>query len=314
MVGLMTRIDAEDINTMLAIVDRLMSQLKAVDPETKSLKLYCPENKMEVSLLIKPGIIRRRVFNKIVFPSNKIQKIEVISAPYFDEIHDVCCQKDPKSDYYLDLSKLGSECESALLRITYDVESHDILTKLVERKWKKDVTDEDDNKYWMTARLRNLICLERMYGSLELSEVDVDVDVGIYENVRTALPKDFIKRIETLGGAIGEEDREKRFKGFRDYHKQRLHKNDANDFSRIGELQTVFKGNKFKEFVDVDIPFTYDDAYPEISANSLIETFGIPRQVRVTSRTNLGLKCPAAEGFLHYSPSKLKDCIDKMLG
>lgn len=299
------------MNDVLSVADRIVSSLKAIKPETKSLKIRCPESLAEFSILIKPGLLRKTFYSKFKFPTEHVTKVDLHSLRTFKDENQALVRT--ANDCIIDLGQLDKESDSALLTIEYAIDSPDVVNTLVSRRWQEDSTGAgDEDSYWMHAGLKQYAALETEYGQLDLTDVDVSVDVGIYEKLKAALPRQFLARTQELARVVYETDRNKRMKQMMHYLYLRNVKGGSDDYSKIAELQTLFTTHNFRKFVDVEKPFIYDAARP--GRMGIGDAYGIPKFVVVVSRTDLSLKRPTADGHLYYKSKSLKDELDELFG
>jgi len=299
---------SEGISAMkdaLGIIDRIIDQLKILKPETRTLEIKCPENIASFSALLNPGFIRKKLSPTFKFSGERVIKAELRSMktfyPYKDAIRRV------GGDFIIDLSTLLKKEDSFLLAIDYELDGHEVLKSLVTRTSQADTIGQgDEDKYWIHASLRHTRALEIEYGELNLQDIDVSVDVGVYERLKIAIPNGFTRRFEALGRVISEENPRERTRDIMRYIHLAKTKASSHDLAILNELRSIFTTSNFRPFIKVDRPFRYCATVPGKSDASLFDT-GIPKFVQVVSRTDLNLDRPAADGILIYRSKDLRD-------
>lgn len=282
--------------------------LKDSKPQSRALTIRCPEGIAEYTVLVHPGRIRKKA--KVTITAPNVTKISTRSLPSFLPCNAVAERSG--GGVILDSVKIGPKADAALLTIEYELDGRDVVSTLVASRWKADsYVGGDEEKHWMTAQLRYLKALETGYGEIDLRDVDVSVNIGIYERLRAAMPLGFLRSADTLIAAIRESERNRRFDLLGKYRELRMAKSSSDDYSKFAELNSVFITPHFREFVDVQPPFFYWAAYPgRIGAGR--EAYEPPKFSQVVSRLDLSRHKPAAEGYLVYKSKRLMDHLDQI--
>lgn len=307
--------DAGTAPAVAGIIERTLARLKASSPETKALEIRWPENIGRVSILIRATRAIRMLNPEFVLPAGDIVNVELRGLNSFEDYtHLLTSQSD---GIHLDISRLNPGEESALLNVDYHFANRKFVESLVSTYAKADIVGtEDVDSYWMEAALRNPGGLEAAYKTVNLRDLQVTVNVGIFEKVLAAIPPSLIRRFDTLREALSESERGQRFRDLMRYHQQRTSASSSDDFSKFASLRGVFSTNVFRKFIDVDEPFRYKSAKPSEFGRGAVDLFELPKFVLVESRVNLSLKEgeQAREGYLRYSARDLRDHLHTLLG
>lgn len=297
---------AEKLVKSLDVITKIIEAHKRdVRIESKELTIQVPESFGELSfvLRIKSGFYG----GKISFNIPKIERLVVHSLPAFQREDQTIARDGGKLVF--DASKLQKGTEMVLLNLEYGLDSF-FLDNIVQRKWQLDPESrEDADRYWIAAQLKHLRTLQEVYSKLELRGVNLQVDVGVYQDIKTKIPHSAMRAIERGSEFIGTRDREKLM---------RLMLEQRRDARQIGgtllqairQLTDLFLPSRFERFVDVVHPFRYSGCHqgPELIAPML----ALPKFMTVISRTDLSLEEPAREGHLLYYKSRIQEAIGEI--
>lgn len=304
---------SEGISAMenaLGIVDRIINQLKILKPETRAIEIKCPENKAKFSALLSPGYLRKKISPKFSFSGEGVIKAEIRSMRTFCLLRDAIFRVNGK--YIIDLSKHLNESDSFLLEVDYEINGYEVQKSLVSTNSQADTMgQEDEDRYWVHASLRNTKALRLEYGELNLQDIDVTVDVGVYERLKTAIPSTFLRRFEALGQTIGEENPREKWRHLMNYLNLAKTKSSSHDLAMLNEMRSIFTTQNFRPFVKIERPFRYYAAVPGRSGTGILD-ISVPKFVQVVSRTDLSLNKPVADGVLIYKSKELKDHLTDM--
>jgi hypothetical protein len=304
---------ADVIPGIATTLERVLSKLSPTSPETRALEILCPENVARVSIFIRATPAIRRLNPVVKIPARGIKRMELRTLGSF---LDRTILLDLVGDEYrLNLANLDNPEEAALLSVDYDLPSARAVESLASATSKADLVEtESEDLYWMQAALRNPAGMERAYGTLDLRDFPVTVNVGIFEKVLAAIPSNLIQRFKALKTAVSEQERGERLRALLRYHHARTSASSTNDLSAIAALRDVFTTNPFRRFVNVDRPFMYEAARPASFSLGAASIFELPKFVTVESRVDLSLRRPAAEAQLKYKAGSLKNHLQDLLG
>jgi hypothetical protein len=304
-----------EIPGIAAVLERLLRGLKATSPETRSLEIRCPDEVARVSIFVKATYGVRKLNPDLVFPSKGIRRAELRTLTSFRDRSDlITLQAD---GYHLNIAQLDHGEEGALLNIDYDLPSRRAIDSIVSTYSRADTVGTDDQDvYWMEAAIRNPGALSRMYGTVDLRDLEVSVNVGIYERVLAAIPQSLIRRFDTLRSAISEPERGRRMRALLRYNAQRTSGTGPDDFSQFSALRAAFQSTTFHNFVDVEKPFDYAGASPGEIGRGASDLFELPKFVDVESRVDLNLLPgkQAAKSRLFYKVAVLRSHLETLTG
>ena len=301
--------DAADV--MLRVVEKIIAILelhkRQVKVSSQELSVRVPEGtgELSIALEIEPGAYG----GKIPLNVPNVTRISAHSSPAFKR-EDQSIFKDGATLGF-DPSKLSRDTKMVLLRIEYLLEGRSFLDNLVYRRSHLDPQDEGDvESYWMTAQLKNLSILQKAFARLDLRGVDFNVDVGVYEDIRTKIPHKVMRSIERAAEFIGTRDRNRLLRIMLDQRK-------GTDYvggdlvKAVRELTDLFLPTRFANFFDVELGFKYHMCVP---GAEMIESIllAIPKFMTVVSRTDLSLEEPARDGVLRYYRGRVRNRIEKI--
>lgn len=280
---------------------------KAISASAKILgtemTISCPEGiqKYSVSLEAKPS----GVFgSKVKFDFGPVNRAIIRPIIGMQPIDAVLLTQD---GFELNLKKL-KQGEMYILDVEYSISDPRFTEALVERNHARETVSGELNKYWMVAQLKHVDVLRSKFGRIALNDVDFNVNVGVYEDVNTKVPRLFRDQLETLVKLAGPLGQGERFRAYDQFVHMKSRKYGTNDLKLLGELLELFAPPIFSTYLDVTQDFHYADC--QKGANAMELPFGSwPKFMRVISRTDLGLEKPASSGSLVY---KRKDFLKKV--
>lgn len=304
---------ADVIPGIAGSIERALARLRSTSPETRALEFLCPENVARVSILVRatPAI---RTLNPVVkIPAQGVKRVEFRTLTAF--LDRTALIEREGDEYRINLSHLDTPEEAALLNVDYLLPSPRAVEAVASATSKADlVGTEEEDLYWMQAALRNPAAMERSYGTLNLRDFAVTVNVGIYEKVLAAIPTNLIQRFTALKTAVTEKERGERLHALLRYHHARTAASSTNDMTAMAALRDVFTTNPFRKFIEVGRPFSYESARPGQFTMGAASVFELPKFVMVESRVDLSLNRPAAESQLKYKAGQLRDHLESLLG
>ena len=140
---------------------------------------------------------------------------------------------------------------------------------------------------------------------MDLRDIDFNVNVGIHQDLKTAISKDFIRNLQVVKEWIRSGDRTEKWRLGHRHLRLRSKPFTGKEDEILDELQKIFMPRGFRTFVDVTNPFRYYEAIPGVDFYD-IPFCSFPKVMRVVSRTDLNLNNPAAKGKLLYKREDLK--------
>jgi len=273
--------------------------------ESRELSVRAPENLGELSfaLRIKSGFYG----GKMTFDVPQIGRLVVHSLPAFKREDQTVKREGEKLIF--DASKLQKNTDVVLLSLEYGMDPF-FLDNLISRKWQLDPESwEDSDRYWIAAQLKHLKTLQDVYDKLELRGVDLRVDVGVYQDIKTKIPQRAMRTIERGSEFISTRDREKLLRLMLEQRRD-VGYMAGTLMQAIRQLTDLFLPSRFERFVDVIEQFRYYGCQqgPELIAPML----ALPKFMTVISRTDLSLEEPAKKGYVVYYKKRIQDAIGRI--
>lgn len=302
---------ADAAETMLRVVGKILDIIelhkRQVKVSSQELSIRVPEGTGELCLAleVQPGVYG----GKIPLNIPNVTRISIHSSPAFKR-EDQSIFKDDMTLGF-DPSKLSKDTKMVLLRVEYLLEDRAFLDTLVQRSSHLDPQDEGDiESYWMTAQLKNLSVLQKAFARLDLRGVDFNVDVGVYEDIKTKIPHKAMRSIERAAEFIGTRDRNRLLRIMLDQRKG-MDYVGGDLVKAVRELTDLFLPTRFASFLNVGLGFRYHMCVP---GAEMIESIllAIPKFMTVVSRTDLSLEEPARDGILRYHRGRMRNRIEKI--
>jgi len=284
-----------------------------VSIENQELSFRVPERtgQYSVALKLKTGPLGHSPL--IQFPIPGVTKVVVHALDRAFSPQPQSVIKVP-SGYAFDASKLASGIQSILVTFDFVSEEPGLMDALVERSWTHDSAEDklpDVSEYWMTAQLRHPSVLRTDYGRLDLRGFDVRVDVGVSQDVKTAIGNPFSRHLEVVNRLMLTRDRNESVRLALQKAKGVRFAGRENEL--IAQVQDLFYERAFRKFVEVIDPFHYDNCYRGADMYE-IPMLAIPKAMTIIARTDLSLEHPASDGKMLYKKRELRDTISKALG
>lgn len=293
---------------------KLIEKLKSdFSVEGQELTFLCPENceKWSIVFQSKKGLLG----GKKSFPFPSVRKVAVKSIIPLKDVTSKCINLLPEGGFELWYKNLADNVPY-LLELEFDIENPTFIDNLVYRKVQED-TLQEYRRYWMQAQLKFVDVLEKMFSNVRFDDLDFNVRVSTYEDVRTAVPASLKQELEVVVKWMSETDRERKSRLSMD-HLRLLRarrgggiKYGESILELLQELQDIFLPKTFRTFLKVERDFYYHDCLR--GADYYAAPFPTwPKFMTVITRTNLNLNKPAAEGFLDFNYHGFKSKIEAL--
>jgi hypothetical protein len=191
----------------------------------------------------------------------------------------------------------------------YHITDATIIDDLVDRKWAHEPSGPERNQYWMSAVLRHPKALsdEAHYGRFDLEDVDVTVDVGVHNELKT-IPSALVQRVKAFFDVMSITDPRQQFKALPRLRQLALAGTAGKEFKILVDVESLFEPDEFSKYVDVVQDFRYSTCYKGKEFYELPIPM-IPKKMNVISRANLTLEKPTAQGNLIYKSTIFVDAI-----
>lgn len=289
-----------------------ISEAKALKLLNQELFIKVPEllGEYSVAVQVRPHVPFGR---KLTFSVANVTSMRARSlADFSDESQAI---RKHGSSFDLLVDKIRTQTDKLLLSFEYRLKDARFLKDLVHRDVQRDISESegDIDEYWLHAQLKHPKVLKSKYGRLDLRDIDLNINVGIHQDLKTAVPNDFIRNLRIIKEWIRTKDRTKKWRLGYQHLRQRPRSFTGREDDILGEIQKLFLPTGFKTFLEVTDPFRYYDSVRGADFYDLpFSTF--PKTMRVISRTDLNLDNPAAKGKLIYRKDELKKEITKIIG
>lgn len=289
-------------------VDDILDIFRPYKPEIKKFRInYIDKNSEIKYLLHMPSGVRRKIHRTVELPARTGFRI--------DEVLDL----DTTEMLDIDFDKAGSKWtvntnkfpESERFLVTLKGKVSDLfLNRLVSVDCAADPTcREEDDFYWVHSALKDTDILDKLWHELNIDRVHTDVRIGVDRFFSSAIPKDISERFEArskLLNAIAS--------GQRNIQHLKLDYRRRRGQSRISpsELVDIFtkmvSGDFFRRYIQIDDPFNVEAIEPFRQFTSLV-----PERVKVSIRTDLDFKMPAAKGNLRFERKRYEESVIEMI-
>ncbi len=276
--------------------------------EGEEFSISCPDSvqKHTISFRINKNLTRRKI--KFTGPIRNVTLKSIV--PLKDMSQAAIRYTNDGFEILYDPLKSG---DIYILDIEYIIDSK-LIDDLVKRNSSLETSNETTREYWMHAELKHLDIFRMTYKNINISDLDLGVDVSIHQDITTSIPPAFKQELETVIRWIRSTDRgEKHELSLAHLRQKRSRQLPRNvDFlDTIKELQEIFLEKQFRSFIEVSKDFTYHTTIRGVEIyNVPFPTW--PRFMRVISRTNLNYDKPAAEGILRYNHYNLKRKVEEI--
>jgi len=285
----------------------ILKTFKPFNPEVSKFIINYKNQKAKLyyKLEIPPTSFRKRI-GKIFIPRLPAYNIEEFFGEGFSDLKNLINYSTIDNAYIIKTKSLP-ECKNFLIVLKGDLKLRalDHLVR-IQPAINKDSTETHD-KYWLDVMIRDIETLENIYKSLEVNEINCNVEVAVKRYFSTELPsslKDGINALNAFLSAAMGSDRNKLFRTWLRYRRS------ARDLNKE-EVENYFKNlvEKFylKDYLKVDSPFIISD----IGTHKIQEI--IPLSFNVEAITNLSLKKPAASGYLEFNKENYQKKIREEL-
>lgn len=279
--------------------------------ELPEIIITCPENIQKYSVVFeaKGGFVPQ----KIKFPHGIPRRIKLRSIRGMVDLSDAISYT---SDGFNLNTKSMSSHDTFILDLEYEIKDPNYLTSLVERHHAKEIPKDDNNEYWMHAELKHPKLLIQKYGKLELQDIDFNVDVGISNDINTAIPDAFKKELE-IGNEMLRENNPRRIQqlGYEKVQAMKSRGKSKSAMEALSGLQDLFVPNSFRKYIDVEKDFHYADCVWGTKYHDTVPwNLTWPKSMKIISRTDLNLNNFAAEGIVKYKRKNFVIEIGKVIG
>lgn len=295
------------------VVDTSARIAKSMEPyfkiENQELTLHAPDRTGSLRIFASVKNNWRKSFAKsIKFQHPEVFRFQVCSLP----MGRAETQAISKIDGGFSLSPANlSDCDALMLDFDFNIQNERFVDALVKTTTKQDTQDEHDD-YWITAQLRHPAALKARNYSIDLRDVDFNVDVAVHQDIKDIMPKPFLDNLDTIAQWIKEHDRNKKLKLSMKHLKQKGVGLAGQEVELLNKIQDVFVPSRFEEYVSVRDMFRLSEVRRGMEFYESIPNRTFPRSMTVVSRTDLNLDTCAADGVVKYNKVDFKDALAKL--
>ena len=201
------------------------------------------------------------------------------------------------------------------LEVRYDGLKEDYIDSIVQKSHAVETVKEKENEYWLHAALKHPEVLSDRYGTFEIRDLDLSVDVGIAQDVKTAIPNVFRAELEAAVTLLDETNPHNVIVSGRNYIQQRKRRgmNSKSLKEVMSDVQELFFPNHFSKFVKVKGgTFSYRDCYQGRSFYDTLPFATIPKNMTVVCGADLNLDNYVATDTLIYNKYDFLDSFKKI--
>jgi hypothetical protein len=296
------------------LVHKIWEKIPKIEILNQETTINVPESVVEYSMFIRIPSDFRSIRKPIEISAPSITRISTSSLhPFPQTIRDAVRKgiyDDGRVVYALIPELLPPECDLISMTVWYSIAEASILDDLVDRKKAHEPSGPERNEYWMSAKLKHPKALieHAHFGRFDLRDVDVTVDVGIHNELKTTIPSALIQRMKAFFDLMAETDPRQQFKALPKLRQLAQSGTAGREFKVLVDLESLFFPEEFSKYVDVIKDFRYSSCYKGKEFFELPIPI-IPKKMNVISRADLTLEKPAAEGILVYKSSMFVDAI-----
>lgn len=283
----------------------ILNKARALHIESREVSIRVPERSCTFDVAV--SVRHRGIFSKkVLFPIGNVNHIVVhsLGSSRFARL-DNSILRVPHG-FELAIDRIPKSVEGILLTFEYDLHNMSFLDNIVQTNVSREPSKERDS-YWMHAQLKHLKWFKEKYDRWELQDAEFNVDVAIDNEVKSSIPKAFVRHLELVHQVTSATDRNVRARANMMLSSSRR-KIKGDPYSLISSISTLFQPLQFQQFIEVTAPFRY------FNSKKGSEFLDFPSQVfpktmNVTCRTRLDLGTPAHEGELFYKKRDLYKAI-----
>jgi hypothetical protein len=297
-------------------VYKVWKKIPRIEIMSQETTINVPETVVEYTIAVKIPTNFRSIRKPIEFKSRSIIRISAVSLhPLFRTVREAVRRYENANgdvSFVLFPELLPSDTDSISLSVSYNIDDPFLVDGLVDRQKAHEPSGADKNEYWMSAQLKHPKILKQDFGRFDLRDVDVTVDVGVHNELKTTIPPAFIARLRTFFAIMAESDPRRQYLAVPKLRQLAKEKTAGKEFEILSELESLFLPMTFCKYVDVKEDFHYSDCYKSKECFELpIDV--IPKRMNVISRADLTLDKPTAKGILFYNNNLFMDAIKKIL-
>lgn len=291
--------------------EKFKEYFKDFHPEAKSMTINFTRKTSDIGLALKIEEGFRKNHNKIKIPAYPGFQITKMQDASFNQIQSLWKLID--GEWILDAKELPPS-DGYFIELEGNIEQKN-LEGLVHIKPSINRDSNDDvDRYWLDASLRDPKKLEEIWTELQIDEVNVGVKIDITKLFGLRIPQELKDKADSIqkylyAGRQG--DRGLVFNAMWDFKRQeRKTPFHPNDFLQV--IQNLTARKTLIDYISVDKSYNIGDIEHSTKYEGIV-----PQDVKVQALTTLTLKDPQSIGYLTLQRrlylDKIKEEFDKIL-
>jgi len=307
------------LKTLFGVAEYLYKIWEKI-PKTKILNqettINVPESVVDYTLMVSIPSNFRSIRKLIEISAPSIVRVSASSLHPFPRTVREAIKKavyeDGRVVYALFPELLPPESDLISMTVSYGIDDISLLDDLVDRHGAHEPSGTERNEYWMSAQLKHPKVLIDRFGRFDLRDVDVTVNVGVHNELKSTIPQPLVWRIKEFFNIMSQTDPRQQFKAIPRLRKLAMEKTAGQEFKVLVDLEGLFMPGTFSKYIDVLKDFRYSTCYKGKEFFELPIQI-IPKKMNVISRADLTLQKPAAEGTLIYKNNLFIEAIKEIL-
>jgi hypothetical protein len=295
----------------------IWKKIPRIEITNQETTINVPESIVEYTIAAKIPSNFRSIRKPIEISAPAIIRVSATALhPMFRTVREAVKKvqyEDDKVAYVLFPELLPQDTDAVSLSVSYEITDPSLLNDIVDKAQAHEPSGTNRNEYWMSAQLKHPKVLRQNFGRFDLRDVDVTVDVGVHNELKTTLPPAFISRLKTFSAIMSETDPRRQHLAIPKLRKLAKEKTAGRELEILGDLEGLFMPGTFSKYIDILRDFRYSNCYKGKECFELPMDI-IPKKMNVISRTDLTLEKPASEGTLVYKTNQFIDAIKKIVG
>jgi hypothetical protein len=277
--------------------------------ETQELSIHAPDRTGSLRVFATVKNNWRKPFARVVrFEHPEVHRFTVLSLPIGRP--ETAAVGRTERGFTLDPSRL-SDCDSLLLGFDFRIQNEHFVDALVKVTTKHDVQDEHDD-YWITAQLRHPAALRAKHYSIELQDVDFNVDVAVHQDIRDVVPKAFLDNLDTITTWVRESNRSKKMQLSMRHLRQKGVGFAGKEVDITRDALELFHPGTFRKYISVENRFRFIEVRRGMEFYESIPNLTFPRAMTVVSRTDLNLETCASDGVVKYRRASFQQALGEV--
>lgn len=303
---------SEAVKVTKSIVDLLQEISKVLDKiyffkkEGQSIYIKIPEKICQYDVAIR--VQKSGVFSKnINFPLPRVDCIKGTCMPSLYQLENSILRTP--DGFVLSGESIPKETDLILLQFQYNIPSSKFISNLVETRVAIEPEEfNDKDEYWMHAQLKFPKILQKIYSELEIQDIDLNVNVAVDNEIKTAIPKEVTKDLQIIREMLSQTERGKAHRLLL-RHLQMKRRIGVDIYELIMQAQALFMPFNFRNYIEVTSPFKYFNSKQNIEFYDFPGQL-VPKIMEVVSKADLTLETPAINGKVIYRKKELFEKLD----